>query len=506
MAAIKDSFRSFDRRYFEVTRRWLDERFAVTADGSYVAHEPIFGIESRAHSEGGHLRRSARIFDALMLAAELEPKSLLDVGGADGFLAALAQRSFGIDALSLDLSAEASGRAMEHCGVPAVAADAAELPFLDDSFDVITITEVLEHLTDPIGALLEARRVARLGVIFSTEEHADNEELRQYILSIRSFEGHGERNIFVSADFESTFAGDAIVLGRQRDPAVDPEVISFDNFCSWLVGEEPKLPLGVIGRAAAHGTPHHPVNDEKRLRLAEHMWQGVATPGVMSDAGSLDARCEEILAPRRSAAAEFRSVESSSGRCVLSTVVDTERNLAQASCRELSPYDLAPEVPPELDRLRSLFSMRPHRAEKVWSGPEIAAKEEGWTLIHCGLVEETPGAIQVTSDDPHLISPYQLLPTTHLDRIEFRIRFPEAVAQECAEVYYQLDGQMMFTSERSLQIPFTCPDGVLELSVPLSSLRSEGDFLVRFRIDPIVGSMSEPIFIDGIRLCGRDVD
>lgn len=38
-----------------------------------------------------------------------------------------------------------------------------QLPFEDDSFDVVTAMEILEHIEDPAKALLEAKRVCRPG-------------------------------------------------------------------------------------------------------------------------------------------------------------------------------------------------------------------------------------------------------------------------------------------------------------------------------------------------------
>jgi SAM-dependent methyltransferase len=49
---------------------------------------------------------------------------------------------------------------------PAVQADALALPFADDSFDAAVAVNVLDHLHDPVPALLEARRVVRPGGLF----------------------------------------------------------------------------------------------------------------------------------------------------------------------------------------------------------------------------------------------------------------------------------------------------------------------------------------------------
>jgi SAM-dependent methyltransferase len=48
-------------------------------------------------------------------------------------------------------------------GVAVVAADVGHLPFADETFDKILLSEVLEHLPDDLGALLEVGRVLKRG-------------------------------------------------------------------------------------------------------------------------------------------------------------------------------------------------------------------------------------------------------------------------------------------------------------------------------------------------------
>jgi SAM-dependent methyltransferase len=49
--------------------------------------------------------------------------------------------------------------------IPTTTFDGNVLPFADNSFDYVTIVDVLHHTTDPVVMLAESRRVARKGVV-----------------------------------------------------------------------------------------------------------------------------------------------------------------------------------------------------------------------------------------------------------------------------------------------------------------------------------------------------
>jgi SAM-dependent methyltransferase len=49
--------------------------------------------------------------------------------------------------------------------IPATTFNGSVLPFGDDSFDYVTIVDVLHHTTDPVVILKESQRVARKGVV-----------------------------------------------------------------------------------------------------------------------------------------------------------------------------------------------------------------------------------------------------------------------------------------------------------------------------------------------------
>ncbi|MFC7497481.1 MULTISPECIES: class I SAM-dependent methyltransferase [unclassified Nocardioides] len=88
---------------------------------------------------------------------------VLDVGSGD-------KPSWRADVL-LDLyagaefAAQRSGRASARVSRPLFDADAADMPFADGAFDYAICSNLLEHVTDPLGVAAELTRVAKAGYI-----------------------------------------------------------------------------------------------------------------------------------------------------------------------------------------------------------------------------------------------------------------------------------------------------------------------------------------------------
>jgi len=115
----------------------------------------------------GHFRRSLerRRFDFI---ARLVPRRgvsrVLDVGCGSGWLSEmLAVRGFRVASLDIGLDSlrRASKRLAFRDDVSFVLGDVYRLPFGDDAFDAVVVSEVLEHLDTPADALCEIGRVVR---------------------------------------------------------------------------------------------------------------------------------------------------------------------------------------------------------------------------------------------------------------------------------------------------------------------------------------------------------
>lgn len=107
-------------------------------------------------------------FHADKIARWVNEKRILDVGAGDGLITHL------LNADGIDNEPEAVRLAQEK-GVPVELGDAYNLPYGDDSFEAVTMCDVLEHFDEPERALAEARRVAPVLYITTPERGMVND-------------------------------------------------------------------------------------------------------------------------------------------------------------------------------------------------------------------------------------------------------------------------------------------------------------------------------------------
>lgn len=122
------------------------------------------------HPEGGAgLRRLVAVWagrraDAAYMAAHLPVEAgapLLDVGCGDGLLLQNL-RSLGWDGQGVELDPEAAA-ATRGRGIPVFNGSIQDAGFADGQFAAVTMSHVIEHLTNPAETLAEIRRVLRPG-------------------------------------------------------------------------------------------------------------------------------------------------------------------------------------------------------------------------------------------------------------------------------------------------------------------------------------------------------
>lgn len=100
--------------------------------------------------------------------------AVLDVGCGPGTITAdLAERVAPGIVVGVDRSAEVIDQATDAHRASDLEfriADVMALPFGDDSFDVVHAHQVLQHVPDPVGALVEMRRVCRPGGVVAVRD------------------------------------------------------------------------------------------------------------------------------------------------------------------------------------------------------------------------------------------------------------------------------------------------------------------------------------------------
>ncbi|HUX03900.1 MAG TPA: methyltransferase domain-containing protein [Acidimicrobiales bacterium] len=134
---------------------------------------------SHGHHESvlrSHTWRSAENSAGFLLPHLRPGQELLDVGCGPGTITVdLARRVAPGRVIGVDLSSEVIevARSSNAPLAPTVSFEVADvygLPFADGSFDVVYMHQVLQHLSNPIGACAEIRRVLRVGGIAAMRE------------------------------------------------------------------------------------------------------------------------------------------------------------------------------------------------------------------------------------------------------------------------------------------------------------------------------------------------
>ena len=124
---------------------------------------------------GSYTRRSAEVCAAFLLPRLRADARVLDLGCGPGTITAGLARRCG-QVVGLDRSPEMVDAARDHaadCGLDNATFEvgsAYELPWDDHRFDVVYAHQVLQHLSDPVRALREARRVLRPGGLVAVRD------------------------------------------------------------------------------------------------------------------------------------------------------------------------------------------------------------------------------------------------------------------------------------------------------------------------------------------------
>jgi SAM-dependent methyltransferase len=160
--------------YTKETKDWLNQQFSeVSKEGIYIAHQPIYGFR-KGYCADYIMNRYMISYHLMRALSHLKFMSLLDVGGAEGYKAALARSLFDVRVRSSDLSEEVCKRAQDIYGIEGDPIDINNLPYDDNSFDVVICSETLEHIPDIVNATKELIRVSKKAVVITVPHEPEN--------------------------------------------------------------------------------------------------------------------------------------------------------------------------------------------------------------------------------------------------------------------------------------------------------------------------------------------
>jgi len=141
------------------------------------SNKPKPGSNYQKHTSGNPVIRALirgfyRHLIDLLKAHHPSPSSILDAGCGEGFTLDVLRKKFPSAFLQgVDISEPALQMARDQFPCLNVSSgDIHQLPFLDQAFELVVCTEVLEHLAQPASALKELCRVSKRYVLLSVPD------------------------------------------------------------------------------------------------------------------------------------------------------------------------------------------------------------------------------------------------------------------------------------------------------------------------------------------------
>ncbi len=144
---------------------------------------PVTGGQNLLEEKPFYEARLAPIFFEVPMGSKV-----LDVGANDGSMMEMLQKKRECEVYGVDISETAIAEAAKR-GIKVEFADAHKLPYEDQAFDVVILSEVISHVQNPDEVLAEIRRVLKKnGILLGSAPHAnlqrfaweDKRMIRQY--------------------------------------------------------------------------------------------------------------------------------------------------------------------------------------------------------------------------------------------------------------------------------------------------------------------------------------
>ena len=155
--------------------------------------------------------------------------TVLEVGAGDGsILQILSEQNFAPEYHAVEISdsgvAHIEGRAIKNLKSVQLF-DGYTLPFADDSFDLIILSHVLEHVEHERVLLRELKRVSKMCIIEVPRDYKPAVDKR-----IKHFLAYGHINVYTPTSLRYLLRTEGFEIVKDLTSIIDPEVTKFNSY------------------------------------------------------------------------------------------------------------------------------------------------------------------------------------------------------------------------------------------------------------------------------------
>lgn len=193
--------------------------------------------------------------------------TVLEVGAGDGsILKLLSEQNFapGYDAVEIS---ESGVEMIKKAGIKNLRSaqefDGYRLPFVDDSFDLIILSHVLEHVEHERLLLRELKRVARMFVIEVPRDYKAGVDAR-----IKHFLAYGHINVYTPTSLRYLLNTEGFEVLADLTSMIEPEVTKFNTYINQKKAKSVVTDLKISAEYAVKNFIAGAMGKKKREELA----------------------------------------------------------------------------------------------------------------------------------------------------------------------------------------------------------------------------------------------
>lgn len=195
-------------------------------DNVKTAYDHFYTNDQSAWRMLGAKYKAQNIFD---VCKTLKPTKVLEVGAGDGsILHFLDQNNFAPELYALEIAQSGvdliRDRKLTHLKEVQVF-DGYKIPYADDSFDLVILSHVLEHVEHERILIRELKRVARHIVIEVPKDYRYGVDKR-----MKHFLSYGHINMYTPTSLRFLLQSEGLNIVADKLSLIDPEVIRFSEF------------------------------------------------------------------------------------------------------------------------------------------------------------------------------------------------------------------------------------------------------------------------------------